>query len=215
MFLDHYLSGSWGRIVVPLPEHPTDHELNTKGLEQSPCATANCFYRKAALAAVGGFDERFTVPWREDSDLQFMLLKAGCRLSGCDRAVILHPARPAPWGISLRQQRNNLFNALLYKKHPDLYRARLQARPPWRYYATVAALLGTIATTTVLPSLPLTVAGAALWTGLTADFCRRRLEATSRRMGHVAEMVVTSALIPPLAIFWRLRGAVRFRTPFL
>ena len=78
-----------------------------------------------------------------------------------------------------------------------------------------AALLGTIATTTVLPSLPLTVAGAALWTGLTADFCRRRLEATSRRMGHVAEMVVTSALIPPLAIFWRLRGAVRFRTPFL
>jgi hypothetical protein len=31
----------------------------------------------------------------------------------------------------------------------------------------------------------------------------------------VAEMVVTSAAIPPLSIFWRLRGAVRFRVAFV
>jgi hypothetical protein len=28
-------------------------------------------------------------------------------------------------------------------------------------------------------------------------------------------MVVTSALIPPLAVFWRLRGALRYRVLFL
>jgi hypothetical protein len=49
-----------------------------------------------------------------------------------------------------------------------------------------------------------------VWVGLTGRFCARRLRGTSRAPGHVAEMVVTSALIPPLAVFWRVRGAVRF-----
>ena len=215
MLADTGLAGTYGRIVVPLPPQPTDHELNTKGLERSPGATANCFYCKAALAAVDGFDERFTAAWREDSDLQFTLLKRGRRLVSCNRAVVLHPVRPAPWGISLRQQRNNLFNALLYKKHPDFYRARLQAHPPWHYYATVATLLGTVAAIAVGASSPWVLGGAAVWIGLTADFCRRRLAHSSRRPIHVAEMIVTSALIPPLAVFWRLRGALRYRTLFL
>jgi GT2 family glycosyltransferase len=215
MFAEADTAGIWGRIIVPMPEQPTDHEVNTQGLERSPCATANCFYRREALASVGGFDERFTAAWREDSDLQFTLLRRGRRLLPCDQAVVLHPARPASWGISLRQQRNNMFNALLYKKHPDLYRALLQRFPPWRYYAAVGALLGAVAASTVAPSIPAALAGTALWTGLTADFCRRRLRGTSRRWGHIAEMVATSALIPPLAVFWRLRGAVRYRTLFL
>jgi hypothetical protein len=206
-------SGAWGGIVVPLSERPTDHELTTKGLEQSPCATANCFYRRDALAAVGGFDERFTAAWREDSDLEFTLLEQGHRLTACERAVVMHPARPAPWGVSLSQQRNNLFNALLYKKHPALYRTRLQAQPPWRYYAAVGALAGALAGAFLSP--PVMTAGFAVWLGLTADFCRRRLQSTSRRASHVAEMITTSALIPPIAIFWRLTGAVRYRVPFL
>jgi hypothetical protein len=146
--------------------------------------------------------------------LQFMLLERGHRLASHERAVVLHPARPAPWGISLRQQRNNLYNALLYKKHPTLYRSRLQAHPPWRYYATVAAILlaGTSAALHWWIGL---WTGGAIWLYLTLQFCRRRLQATSRRPAHLAEMAVTSALIPPLAVFWRLYGAWRFRVGFL
>jgi glycosyltransferase involved in cell wall biosynthesis len=214
MFQDPAVSGSWGQIVVPLPDQPTDHDLTTKGLERSPCATANCFYEKTVLVSVGGFDERFTAAWREDSDLQFTLLKRGSRLLPCERAVVVHPARPAPWGISLRQQRNNLFNALLYKKHPDLYRT-LQPHPPWRYYASVAALFVAIGATAVMSSPLWVLGGAVTWAGLTTEFCRRRLKNTSRNPRHVLEMVVTSALIPPLAIFWRLLGALRYRVPFL
>ena len=62
------VSGAWVKSSCRSPRWPTDHELNTKGLEAAPCATANCFYAKSALAAVGGFDERFTAAWREDSD---------------------------------------------------------------------------------------------------------------------------------------------------
>lgn len=211
---DHRISGLWGRIVVPIPTIPTDHELNTQGLERALGATANCFYRKTALEAVRGFDERFTTAWREDSDLQFMLLEGGHRMVPCQEAIVCHPARPAPWGISLSQQRNNLYNALLYKKHPSLYRSWIQQQPPWRYYVTVMALALAAAAAFVQWTAGIRL-GLGLWLGMTAWFCAQRLHVTSRRPSHVLEMAVTSALIPPLAVFWRLQGAWRFQVVFL
>jgi hypothetical protein len=50
---------------------------------------------------------------------------------------------------------------------------------------------------------------------LTGEFIARRLRGTSRRPAHVAEVVVTSALIPPLAVYWRLHGAFVHRVRFL
>jgi GT2 family glycosyltransferase len=52
--------------------------------------------RRSALEMVGGFDERFTVAWREDSDLQFTLLERGMILVSALRAVVTHPIRQAP-----------------------------------------------------------------------------------------------------------------------
>src|SRR2546423_5043111 len=66
-----------GRIVMPISDPPTDYERNESGLERAEFATANCFLRTSALEHVGGFDEAFRLPWREDSDLQFRLLPAG------------------------------------------------------------------------------------------------------------------------------------------
>jgi len=37
------------------------------------------------------------------------------------------------------------------------------------------------------------------------------LRHTSKEAVHVAEMLLTSALIPPLAVFWRVVGCVRYR----
>jgi hypothetical protein len=56
---------------------------------------------------------------------------------------------------------------------------------------------------------------AVAWGLLTAGFCIRRLAGCRRSPGHVAEMALTSAIIPPVALFWRLRGAVRHRVLFL
>jgi hypothetical protein len=38
---------------------------------------------------------------------------------------------------------------------------------------------------------------------------------TVKTPAHIAEMIVTSALIPPVAVFWRLIGAVKFRVRFI
>jgi glycosyltransferase involved in cell wall biosynthesis len=205
--------GAWGRIVVPLAGVPTDYERDIANLERAECATANCFYRRDALIAIGGFDERFTSAWREDSDVFFSLLEVNGLVVHAPRAIVAHPVRPAPWGVSLQTQRKTLFNALLYKKHPTLYRQRIQ-RVPWRYYAIVGLLAGAIAA--AIHDMPLiAIAAATGWLLLTARFCAQRLRGTRRTPSHVAEMILTSALIPPLSIYWRLRGALKYRVLFI
>lgn len=207
-------AGVSGRIIVPLPSTPTDYERDTAGLMGAEFATANCCCRHDVLAEVGGFDEQFAIAWREDSDLQFSLLERGYQLGQAPDAVVLHPVRSAPWGISLHQQRKSIFNALLYKKHPHLYRRRIQPAPPWHYYGIVGALLGALAGI-ALRRRWLAMACILVWMLLTGRFCARRLQRTARTPRHLAEMLVTSALIPPLAVYWRLRGALRYRVFFL
>lgn len=203
----------WGRIVVPLPPEPTDYERDAARLASAGFVTANCFCRTRVLAAVGGLDENFTVAWREDSDLYFSLLERGLDVAQAPRATVVHPIRPASWGASLRQQRKMLFDALLYKKHPRLYRARIRPSPRWDYYAILTLLM--VALGGALADLPLpTVAAAAAWLAATARLCYARLRFTSHRPAHVAEMALTSALIPPLAVFWRFVGAVKYRVLF-
>lgn len=194
-----------GRIVMPVSGRPTDYERDAQGLERAEFVTANCFCRKAVLQRLGGFDERFRLAWREDSDLHFRLLELGARIVHEPRAVVVHPVRPGPWGVSLRQQRKIIFDALLFKKHPRLYRERIRGAPRWDYYAAVAALL-----------LGLLHPGFWLvWLALTARLCWKRLRGTSLAPRHVLEMIVTSIVIPPLATFWRFLGALRFRVAFL
>ena len=151
--------------------------------------------------------------WREDSDLHYRVEQVG-KLVPVPDAVVVHPVRPAPWGVSLGQQRKNVFNALLFKKHPELYRQRIQPSPPWRYYMIVGALLAATAFSLRRRRGPALVA-VGVWGSLTGQFGLERLEGTSHAPRHVAEMAVTSALIPPLAIFWRIWGARRYRVFFL
>src|SRR5690606_28767157 len=87
-----------GRVIMPLPERPSDYERDAARLEGAEFVTANCFVRKAALEAIGGFDERFTSAWREDSDLHFSLLEQGRSIVPAPAAVIVHPLRPARFG---------------------------------------------------------------------------------------------------------------------
>jgi cellulose synthase/poly-beta-1,6-N-acetylglucosamine synthase-like glycosyltransferase len=208
------VDGVMGRTSVPLPEDPTDYELNAAGLEGSEFLTANCFYRRDLIAEVGGFEESYTLAWREDTDMWLTLIERGCNLVVAPEAVVVHPIRPAEWGISLKQQKRSQFNALLYKRHPEQYIKRVQPGPIWRYYFMVGALFMTVYALLTGRKL-LAFDAAAAWFLMTGRFCAQRLRHTSHKPAHVAEMAVTSALIPPLSVFWRIYGAIKFRVPFL
>jgi GT2 family glycosyltransferase len=137
-----------GQLRMPLPDQPSHHDRTTAFLETAEFITANCFCLKTILARVGGFEEAFDMAWREDSDLQFKLIRAGYRIVSCSRAVIIHPLRPAPWYAPLRDERKNRYDALLFKRHPELFRQRIPAYKPLvvRYYATVISFtIGSLA----------------------------------------------------------------------
>jgi glycosyltransferase involved in cell wall biosynthesis len=203
-----------GRIVMPLPRVPSDYERDAARLAEAEFVTANCFVKAAMLEAVGGFDERFKLAWREDSDLHFHLLAHGAVVGRAPRAVVVHPVRAARWGVSVAQQRKVSFDALLYKKHRRLYRERIRRAPRLDYYAVVAALLVSLAAF-ALGATAVGVVAALAWLALTLRLAARRLEGTRRGWRQVGEMLATSAAIPPVAVFWRAVGAVRYRVVFL
>lgn len=206
------VSAAAGRVVVPLLSRPTDYERDTAGLERAQFVTANAFCRKEALEFVGGFDERFLRAWREDTDLLFSLLEKGRTFTKVPEAVVVHPVRSGAWGESITQQSKAEYNPLLYKKHPQLYRRWIGHSPRW-YYAASAAGIGAV---TALAARRRGLAGVlgGLWLVMTAGFAIKRLRGTSKRPSHLAEMAVTSAVIPPLSVFYRIKGSVRFKTLF-
>ena len=173
---------------------------------------ASC--RRDVLEAVGGFDERFAAAWREDSDLHFALLERGGRIGRAPGRSWSTRSGPAPWGVSLRQQRKSLFNALLFKKYPELYRRRIRSAPPWDYYAIVGG--DRAAAARRRPGRRASaLAAAGRLGGPDGPVLRRRLRRKSPHPGTWPRWLVTSALIPPLSVFWRLYGALKFRVFFL
>ncbi len=205
----HKADAATGRTIVPLRKDPSDYERDAAGLGEAEFITANCFCRRNALRHVGGFDERFCIAWREDSDVQFSLLERGMKIVRAERAVVIHPIRPAPWGVSLRQQHKGYYDALLFRKHPDLFRRRVPCFPR-SYYAAAASLSGAILAAAAGWHLA-AIAAMAGWVTITMRFAVCRLRGTSRAPSHIMEMLVTSAIIPLLSVYWRLRGAWRFR----
>jgi len=202
-----------GKIVMPLPPRPTDYERDAARLQDAEFATANVFVRAAALQALGGFDERYELAWREDSDLHFALLESGATIVAARQAVVVHPLRPARFAAGIGMQKKIVYDTLLYKKYPCLYRQRIRPGPPWFYLVVVLALV--VGSVAMLGEwFRLGWAALAVWLALTAVFFARRIAGTALTLRNVAEVLVTSLVIPPASIFWRIVGMLRFRQGF-
>ncbi|MGY1786756.1 HAD-IIIA family hydrolase [Geodermatophilus sp. SYSU D00698] len=207
------VAGSQGRVRVPLPEdrRPTDWERGTAGLATSSWITADLAYRRAALAAVGGFDERFPRAFREDSDLALRVMDTGGRLVRGQRRIT-HPVRPTDRWVSVRVQAGNADDVLMRRLHGPGWRERADAavgRRP-RHLAVTAA--GLAALGLAAARRPRAAAAAALaWAAGTAEFAWARIAPGPRDRAEVTTMALTSAAIPPLATWHFLRGAVRHR----
>lgn len=199
-----------GNVVVPLPNKPTDFEKNLSNIERSEFVTANCACSKTALETVDGFDESFSMAWREDSDLHFKLLSANIPIFKINDALIIHPVRNAKWGVSLYEQKKSMYNALLYKKFPTFYRTRIESEPHWSYYFIIFFFLAALvfAFTQIWLLLFLCLMS---WFSLTSNFFINRISGTSKKITHVFEMIITSLLIPFLSVYWTLYGSFRFK----
>jgi HAD superfamily hydrolase (TIGR01662 family) len=207
------VAGVQGRITVPLPADrpPTDWERGTAGLADSLWITADMAYRRAALEAVNGFDERFRRAYREDSDLALRMLDAGWHLEQGRRETV-HPVRPAdPWA-SVRAQAGNSDDVLMRRLHGPDWRLRCGAPPGRlrRHVAVTTAAFGCAACLR-LGSKRSAAAMAALWLAGVTEFAWTRIRPGPRDRREVVTMAVTSAVIPAMATGHRLRGLLAHR----
>jgi histidinol-phosphate phosphatase family protein len=202
-----------GRVEVPLPadRRPTDWERNVAGLAHAQWATADMAYRRTALEAVGGFDERFRRAYREDSDLGLRLKDAGYEIARGSRCV-QHPVGPADCWVSLRLQAGNADDALMaalhvrgWRRHVGAPRGRLA-----RHLVVSAAGLGA---TGALGLGHRRAAGALLvgWFAGTAELAWARIAPGPRTLREIGLMTWTSALLPLVASAQWARGKLRAR----
>src|SRR4051794_32802711 len=185
------VAGIQGRVRVPLPEdrRPTDWERGTAGLATSSWITADLAYRRAALAAVGGFDERFPRAFREDSDLALRVMDTGARLVRGDR-WITHPVRPVDRWISLRVQKGNADDVLMRRLHGPDWRQRADAplgRRP-QHLAITAAGLAAVGLAAARRPRAAAIAAAG-WLAGTAEFTWARIAPGPPTGAEVATMV--------------------------
>ena len=206
-------AGVQGVLQVPLPVNrpPTDWERTTAGLERARWITADMAYRTEALKAVGGFDERFRRAFREDADLALRLLDSGWRIRRGPRRTE-HPVRPVDRWVSLRAQAGNADDALMLRLHGDTWWQRAAApRGRIRRHAAITAAAGAAVVLAAARRPRPALAAATLWALGTAEFAHARIAPGPRDRDEVCTMLVTSALIPPLAVAYRVAGAVRHR----
>ncbi len=193
-------AGISARIEVPLPvdRAPTDWERNVAGLAGARWITADMAYRRKALEAVGGFDERFRRAFREDADLALRVLDAGWTLAE-GRRTTTHPVRPADRWVSVRLQAGNADDVLMTRLHGRDWWRRAGAprgRLPLHLAVTSAGLAAAVCALTGRPRAA--SACAAGWLAGTAEFALARIRPGPRTRDEIVTMALTGALVPLL-----------------
>jgi HAD superfamily hydrolase (TIGR01662 family) len=203
------VAGSQGQVRIPLPadRRPTDWERGTAGLATALWITADMSYRRSALSAVGGFDERFPRAFREDADLGLRVTATQGQIVGGTRRVS-HPVRPADDWASLRQQAGNADDFLMRALHGADWRTKASApRGRRRRHAAVAAA-AVLASVSGATGHRRTAAVASLgWALGTAELAWARISPGPRDPAELRRMALTSAAIPVAATWHSLRGA--------
>ncbi|GGW97461.1 transferase [Streptomyces malachitofuscus] len=207
-------AGIAARIDVPLPadRRPTDWERNTAGLAGARWITADMVYRRRALEAAGGFDERFRRAFREDADLALRMLDAGWTLAE-GRRTTTHPVRQAGRWVSVRLQAGNADDVLMTRLHGHGWWRRAEAprgRLPGHLAVTAAGLAAALCALTGRQRAAAACFGG--WLAGTTEFALARILPGPRTPEEVATMALTSAVIPPVAAFHWLRGHFLHRT---
>jgi glycosyltransferase involved in cell wall biosynthesis len=187
-----------------------------------PC---NLFVRAATFRQTGGYDPAFYDPkrhlyFREDADLGFRLLGLGAKVALVADVVVAHPVQFVSVHDAFRHARRYVFDALLYRKHPRLFRAFIEIKTilgvKVRRPQHLAALLALVVAGWVLldlaqgPSIELIpllaiLAGTVLFTKFKYQ---GREGFRVRRLWDIPGF----ACVPALYLWSVTRGAVRYRS---
>jgi len=83
--------------------------------------TCNLFARREIIEKIGGFDEEFRHPIREDTALGFAMLKAGAVSEFSEKIVVYHPVYKSNYRMLFKLAFYGIYEPLLIKKFPLYY----------------------------------------------------------------------------------------------
>ena len=205
------VAASQGQLRVPLPagRRPTDWERNVAGLQSARWISADLALRRQALAAVGGFDERFRHAYREDTDLALRLLRSGWQILAGERES-LHPVPPAGFWASVTRQRGNADDVLMRALHGRHWR-RWGGAPPGRLrrHLATTATLGAAAASAATGRRRTAAALATAWLAASAELAAARIAPGPRTPRELVRMTATSTVLPLAASAWWALGIAR------
>jgi histidinol-phosphate phosphatase family protein len=205
------VAASQGRLEVPLPadRRPTDWERNVAALAAAPWITADLACRRRALAAIGGFDERFRHAYREDTDLAMRLLRGGWQIAPGARGSE-HPVAAADFWVSVQRQRGNADDVLMRALHGRHWRrwGRVPRGRLRRHLLATTAALGAGAALAARRPRGAAALGAG-WAILGAELAWARIAPGPGEREEVRRMLATSAVLPLAASAWSAWGWLR------
>jgi glycosyltransferase involved in cell wall biosynthesis len=202
---DPALFGVEGRVEPAQSGEATPFTEAVTNLAGGRWLTCDLFVRREAFLALGGFDERFTEPCREDSEFAFRAQAAGLSFAFEPAARVLHPVREvSPWR-AFHHAREGRFEALIERTHPAAYRRHFKAldgrwMPLWQLGHLMAPLLVWPA-----PALALAALGASWALTIYAACRRRRVRGTD-----LFRLAVPALLAPYARAAWVAWGYWRY-----
>ena len=111
-----------GRTEIASAESGTgmfEHVVENEGFKFLTC---NIAYTRGAFHSTGGFDERFRMPNREDTDLALRVLESGFRSAFITDMLVSHPVVRQTLRQRLGEARHCYFEPLLLCKHRRFWR---------------------------------------------------------------------------------------------
>jgi GT2 family glycosyltransferase len=173
--------------------------------------TCNIFYRREDLEAAGGFDEGFTTPGGEDTDLGLRIQRSGAQTVFSHAALVHHDVGASSFAAVLRQTLRWTDIPLFFKKHPQARKDLLVRGVFWKpaHPRVIAGVAGVVAAAAITPFSPAGLGALALglpW--LWFRIRKRPLGGPRRRW-----LVLPGALaVDLLEVAVMLRGSMRHRS---
>jgi FkbM family methyltransferase len=121
-FKDQNVIGIEGLVLSDTDDRERYRIVTNRGFEGVGFMTANLFIRKAVIDELGGFDERFERPFREDTDIAWRALAYG-QIPFARDVKVLHPAQLRKTQRDSSEERAKFFayDPVLFHKHPERY----------------------------------------------------------------------------------------------